>query len=84
MDIAPNGGPASGVGFCCILLACAATVACGPDTLTASATSAKAAADAAKQAKEQREQIESQLRTMQQTEQKRVDSVGEQADKAAQ
>lgn len=62
----------------------AALVACGPDTLTASATSAKAAADSAKQAKEQKEQIESQLRTMQQTEQKRVDSISEQADRASQ
>jgi hypothetical protein len=64
---------------------CSILSGCGPaDTLTASTTSAKAAADAAKQAKEQKEQIESQIRTMQQTEQKRVEQISEQADHASQ
>jgi len=69
----------------CMLGTCAALLcACGPDALTAATTNATAAAAAAQQAKEQKAQLDAQIKAMQDADQKRVEGVANQVDRASQ
>lgn len=68
------------LGTCAAALLCA----CGPDALTAATSNASAAAAAAKQAKEQKAQLDAQIKAMQDADQKRVEGVANEVDRASQ